>query len=84
MNVTRWPTLIVTSSGIIPFEVIEIVGVEGAGDGVLTGGVGEDGVDASGGDAAPPEQAADITIEMSTRARISVRPGRDRRSYLIR
>src|SRR5689334_24050991 len=82
-NSARCPTLIVRSSGCMPLAVIVIVvdggeGVgDGDGDGLLTGGVGVVGVDD-----VPPEQAAHITIAMSTRARISVRPGRDRRSYL--
>ena len=80
-NVTFWPTLIVISSGIMPFGVIEIVGgPEGAGageDGVATGGVGDVGVV----DDVPLEQAAHVRIEMSTRVRIGLRPGRDRRVY---
>jgi len=56
----------VSSSGVIPVDVIVIVGGPlgagvGAGAGVLTGGVGADGVDG----VAPPEQAVTVNAPMN-------------------
>ena len=64
-NVTRCPTAIVISSGVMPAAVIVTVGGPPArrrrGDGVVTGGVGAVGVD--GDVAVPPEQAAAMVSE---------------------
>src|SRR5262249_31160648 len=67
-NVTFWPTLIVISSGIMPFGVIEIVGGPGAGAGGsgvdVTGGVGDVGVVVD----VPLEQAAHIKVAVRKKA----------------